>query len=71
MVGEEVEHTAYGIATIKQCRRTFDHLGTVDGKLVDFQSVIIAPLLSFVLDTILGDSHAVEAETTDSGFRLS
>ena len=52
-------------------RRPFDDLGTIHGKLVYLQSVVVAPLLALVLDAVLGHSHTVEAQAADSGFRLS
>ena len=71
MVGEEIEHTADGIRAIEEGCRPLDHLGAVDGKLVDLESVVVAPLLSLVLHAIFGHRHAVEAQSADGGFRLS
>ena len=71
MVGVKIEHAADGIAAVEQRRRTFDDLGAIDGKLVDFQSVVVAPLLSFVLDAIFADSHSVKTKSANRGLRLS
>ena len=70
VVGVKIEHAADGIAAVKQRRRTFDDLGAIDGKLVDFQSVVVAPLLSFVLDAVFADSHSVKTESANRGLRL-
>ncbi len=70
VVGVKIEHTADGIAAVEQCRGTFDDLGAIDGKLVDFQSVVVAPLLSLVLDAIFADSHSVKTESANRGLRL-
>ena len=37
--------------------------------LIDFQSVLVAPLLSFLPDALVHDDHAVVAEAADDGFR--
>ena len=70
VVGVEVEHAANGIAAVEQCRRSFDDFGAVNGKLVDFQSVVVAPLLPFVLDAVFAYSHSVESEAANRGLRL-
>ena len=70
VVGIETQHAAYGIAAIEQGRRTLDDLSAIDRKLVYLQSVVVAPLLSFVLDTILAHHHAVVAQTAYGGLRL-
>ena len=70
VVGIEVQHTANGIAAIEQRRRTFDNLCTIHRKLVYLQSVIVAPLLSLVLDAVFAHHHAVITQAADGGFRL-
>ena len=71
VVGVETEHATDGIAAIKQCCRPFDDLSTVHGELVNLQSVVVAPLLSLVLDAILADGKAVEAQSAYGRFGLS
>ena len=71
IVGEEVQHTPDGIGAIHECGRPLHHLGTVNAELVNLQSVVVAPLLSFVLDAVLGYYYAVETQSTDDGLRLS
>ena len=60
MVGVEAEYAADGVAAIEQGRRSLDDLSTVDGKLVNLQPVVVAPLLSLVLDTVLRNGQTVE-----------
>ena len=71
MVGEQVQHTTDGIRAIEQGGRAFDDFCSVDAELVDFQSVVVAPLLSFVLHAVLGHGHAIKSQATNGGLRLS
>ena len=71
MVGEEIQHATNGIAAVKQCCRSFDDLSTVNGELVNLQSVVVAPLLAFMLDAVFSDGQPVKAQSADDGFRLS
>ena len=68
MVGIKTQHATDGIRAIEQSCRTFNDLGAINRKLVYFQSVVIAPLLSFMFDTVLTDNHTVEPQTSDGGF---
>ena len=43
----------------------------VHGKLVYLQAVVVAPLLSLMLDAVLAHHHAVVAQTANGWFRLS
>ena len=65
--GKQVEHTAYGIGAIEQGRRSLDHFGAVNGKLVYLQAVIVAPLLALMLHAVFGHGHTVEAQATNGG----
>ena len=71
VVGIEAQYTANGIAAVEQGRRAFDDLGAIDRKLVNLQSVVVAPLLSLVLDAIFAHHHAVIAQAADRRLRLS
>ena len=71
VVGEEVQHAADGIRAIEQCGRSLHHFGAVHAELVDFQSVVVAPLLPLVLHAVLRYRHAVEAQAADGGLRLA
>ena len=69
-VAVEVEHATNGIATVEQCCRTLYDLCTVYSELVYLQSVVVSPLLSFMLDTIFCYSQPIEAQSTDGRFGL-
>ena len=70
VVREEVEHAADGVGAVEQRSRTLHDLGPVDGKLVDLQAVVVAPLLSLVLDAVLRHHEAVEAQAAYDGLAL-
>ena len=71
VVGIQVQHTANGVRAIEQGGRSFDDLGTVDTELVDFKSMVVAPLLSLMLHAVLGHRHTIKAQSTNGGLRLS
>ena len=71
MVCIEAQHTANGITAVEQSGRTLDDFSAIHGKLVNLQPVVVAPLLTLVLDTVLAHHHAVIAQTTYRRLRLS
>ena len=58
------------VISIQQSSRTLYYLGTLHGKLVYLQPVVIAPLLAFMLDAVLTYGHTVESKPADHGFGL-
>ena len=70
-VGADVYHAADGIGAVEQCRRPFQHLYVVYGELVNLQSVVVAPLLGFVLHPVLGHHQPVEPQPPYHGARLA
>ena len=66
----EPQDTANGIRAVFQRGRAFDDFGFHDGILIDFESVVAAPLLGFVADVVLDDSHAIEPKPPYNGFAL-
>ena len=69
-VAVQADDPSDGIRSVKQGGRSFGHFDAVDGKLVYFQTVVIAPLLPFVFDAVLCYNHAVEAQAAYRRLRL-
>ena len=63
----EDEDACHRIRAIHETCRTFQNLYGMNRSGVDFYSVFIAPLLSFLSDSIVYHYHAVIAQATDHG----
>ncbi|CDD82696.1 unknown [Bacteroides sp. CAG:462] len=67
----QTDDSANGIRAIEQRSRSLDDFHTVDCKLVNLQSVVVAPLLSLMPESVFHHQHAVESHAPNEGFRLS
>ena len=65
----QYHHTGYGIAAIHERGRTLQYFHRMHTLLVDFESVLITPLLSFLSDTLVHDDHSVVAKATNDRLR--
>ena len=61
----EDEYASHRIRAIHETCRTFQNLYGMHRSRVNFYSVFIAPLLSFLSDSIVYHDHAVIAQATD------
>ena len=67
--GMQYHHTGYGIAAIHERGRALQYFHRMHTLLVDFKSVLITPLLSFLSDTLVHDDHSVVAKATNDRLR--
>ena len=65
--GVEDEDACHRIRSIHETCRTFQNLYGMNRSGGDFYSVFIAPLLSFLSDSIVYHYHAVIAQATNHG----
>ena len=63
----EDQDASHRIRAIHEACRTFQNLYGMNRSRVDFYSVFIAPLLTFLSDSIVHHNHAVIAQATDYG----
>ena len=66
--GMEDEDASHRIRAIHKTCRTFQDLYGMNRSRVDFYSVFIAPLLSFLSDSIIHYDHTVKSQSTYHGF---
>ena len=71
LYGSNVNHSAHGIAAIKQRSRAFHHIHGIYIESIEFQTMICSPLLPFLFDTILQYGNPVKAHSPDHRFRKS
>ncbi len=71
VIGIDAQDPADGVGAVHQRTGALDDLDPVHGELVDFQSVVVSPLLPLMLDPVHCDGDPVESKTADGGFGLS
>ena len=62
------EDTSHRIGAIHQRGRTLQYLNRTDCLVVNLQSMFIAPLLTFLTNTVVDHQHTVITQTADDGF---
>src|SRR5690606_16550222 len=62
---QQAYDSAKPIAPIHETSCSFNDLNTIDRKLIDLQSVLITPLLTFLSNAVVKNDDAVESKTAD------
>ena len=62
-------HACNGVAAIHQGGWTFQNLDGMDAFFIDFKSVLIAPLLPFLTNSLVNYNNAIVTKTTNDWLR--
>ena len=65
------QHACYSVAAVHQRGRTLQDLHRAHRLRVNLNAVLIAPLLALLPHTVADGDYAVEAKTTNHGFRYA
>ena len=61
----ENEHPGHGVGAVHQGSRTLEDLHGMDAGPIDFDAVLVAPLLPFLADSVIHDHHPVVTQAAD------
>ena len=62
-------HACNGVAAVHERSWTFENFHGMNAFLIHFESVLVAPLLPFLTNTLVNDNDPVIAKTSDDRLR--
>ncbi len=65
---KQINHSGHCIGAEHQTSRTFQYLSLINRLFINFDSVFITPLLSFLAYAIIYNHHAIISQTTNNRF---